>query len=622
MQFSSAYLKNRLSELPIERTDWFYRMLVPKSPLLNMAMRRYVTQLGYDDPEFAKDICEVCRRDLLFYVNVFGFTINPKDYPDQPVRPFITYPYQDVALLELQKHIGEEDILILKSRDMGASWMCLIALEHRWHFDRNQLFLLTSEKEELVEGDSEKALFSKLDFWWNHLPTWLTPEMNRKKSSKHCRNMDTESAFNGEATVENMATGDRQTAILLDEASKMPNAGKIATSTRDVTNSRLFNSTPNGRYGTGEAFYRKARNPSTRKLFLHWSEHPEKRKGLYRMDGDRRIPLDESYNWRDDYDFNQLRFKPGRMPRSEWYDRQVNRADTLKEIAQELDIDFIGSGDLGASSQAIEVMKKTICEPHYRGRLSVNPEDQSLEFLNTVNGPALLWCELTDSRPPRGQYAVGVDISGGTGTQFSAESAIVVMNRVTGEQVFEYADKNTSPEDWCDVSVAVAKWFWNAYLIPEVNGIGGQWVKRFQQLSYANVYRRLQKHIGFEKVTEYVGYHSDGPAGLLVPLQIGALRGRRIIRSSRVVDQLMEYEIVNGNWIHAGSQYSDSHADKNKLHGDVAIAAGCASLGVFEVSRREIEQDATPEKPEPGTYGYRMAMYEREDQQESDLVFS
>ena len=406
-----ALAANRESEIPTGLTSWFYEHLVPKDLIGNLKFRRQVLELADSSAELRQDLWTMCSRDILFYINCMGFALNPKEFPDEPMRPFITYPFQDRALVDLSESIGKRDVCIVKSRDMGASWMCLMALEHRWHFRNQQQFLLASEKAELVEGDSEKALFKKLDSWWKTLPWWLTPRMNRVASRKHCENLDTESKFDGEATVDNMATGDRRTAILLDEAAKMQGMSKILASTRDVSNSRFFNSTPFGRHGTGEAFFRKVRNPATHTIWIHWTEHPDKSAGLYKMIGDQRVDLDpETYDWKEDYDFDQLCFT-GPLARSPWYDRQVERSESPLEIAHELNLDFLGSGERFCDETAIKIIREEqLREPWWEGRIAVDPEDRTISWMHVPKGPVKLWCPLVDGEPPIDDYVFGTDI--------------------------------------------------------------------------------------------------------------------------------------------------------------------------------------------------------------------
>lgn len=601
--------------LPLGPTDEYYRSLVPKDPVLNLEFRRTVLELCYSDRQARQEFALICSRDILFYINVCGWTLNPRLKP--PLRPMITYGYQDKAILEIQESLGVCDLAVPKSRDMGASWCCLLVLEHAWHFEIMQQFLLTSEKEELVDGKSEKALFRKLDFWWRHLPGFLKPQSNRVK--KHAKNTVTDSAFDGEATVQHMGTGDRRTAILLDEASKMENASAIRTATRDVSDCRIFNSTPNGRQGAGQAFYEQVRNPHCKKVFMHWSEHPDKQIGLYMLSpSGEKIPLDpETYNWRDDYDFDTLTFRANRRPQSPWYDKQCERANHNPiEIAQELDIDFVGSTQRLVSSETIAYVRDSLVKrPLEVGELLVDPIDVTVQFTGQNLGPALLWCPLdVQGRPPHGQYAIGIDTSMGRAGQYSSESAISVWNRATREQVLEYTSRSTPPAEWCRVAVAVAKWFHDAFMVPENNGsINLTFMDELGEVGYWNVYQQTYQTLGYKKHRKTRGYHNnDRGQQILEKLCADMVRGHCKLRSERTLKQLLEYEIrAGGKMVHAGSAASNATADQGKLHGDAAIAAALGYLGCIE--RPASEKTTTLSEPDiqPGSMAWRMQQLDR-----------
>lgn len=620
--------RNSRRALPVGETDWYYRNMVPKDPYRNLVLREEVMNLGYLHHDYAAELNMICSRDILFYINLYGWTLNPKEHPRRPLRPFITYPFQDKALKQISAAIGEHDIAVPKSRDMGASWMCLLALEHRWHYEGFQQFLLTSEKEELVDSHSEKSLFSKLDFWWNHLPCWLKPKMNRLK--KHCENLDNGSKFDGEATVENMATGDRRTAIMMDETSKMPNADKIFTSTRDVTRCRIYNSTPNGQDGIGGPFYRQVKKAETRKIFMHWTLHPEKAKGLYRVDEKgNRVDLDpEKYDWSEDYDFHDLTFPESRKPRSIWYDAQVERSLSKKEVAQELDMDFIGSSETFADREVIMKVRDKCCEAKHAGILRVD-EDRAadIRWAEINSGPFKVYDRLMGPPsirvPKSSEYSVGVDISAGTGGQYSSESAIVVFDCRTGAQVMGFAAANVRPHDLAKLAVGVCRWYYDAFLIPEINGPGGEtFINCVSEMDYWNVYRRRQSDVVWKAHTKKYGYmHKDGGTTILEALHDAIGSGEATIRDEMILNQFLEYRWDGGRLKHAGSSQSDSDADKGKAHGDRAIAAACAWMGVAD---RPYSQREYTEEPEvEGTVMQRLRLAEEMDAEYEDdsLVF-
>jgi len=286
-------------------------LIVPKGIEANLAYRREILRIARGDLGYRSLLWSLCRSDILFYVNTFVWTFNPK-LKGEKVIPFVTYPFQDVVFRELVEAVADHDLVIEKSRDMGASWMCLTVFEWFWHFYDYQTFLMVSRKEDLVDKSGDpKALFYKVDFIHKHLPSWLVPEINR--TNLHLNNEDNGSTIDGESTTGDVGRGDRRTAVLCDEFAMVQDGYKVNRALRDVTDCRIFNSTPAGAAG---AFYDHVNNPHMKKIRLHWSEHPVKADGLYRdLSGKVRSP---------------------------YYDLQCLRANNPVEIAMELDIDSVG----------------------------------------------------------------------------------------------------------------------------------------------------------------------------------------------------------------------------------------------------------------------------------------
>lgn len=233
-------------------------------------------RMAEKDEELQHELWIQSARDLLFYVNVFGWTYNPKNTHVSRI-PFVTWPYQDDAFRKMEEAIDSgHDAVIEKSRDMGASWMMLTLFQHRWQFRPLQSFLMMSRKEDLVdESGNSDSLFWKLDFLLEHQPNWLRPQFQRNQMS--LVNLENKSIISGETTNQNAGRGGRRTAVLIDEAAAIPKLVDVDAATADVTDCRFWNSTPMGR----NHFYRLRCNKDARIIRLHWSQHPLKARGLY-----------------------------------------------------------------------------------------------------------------------------------------------------------------------------------------------------------------------------------------------------------------------------------------------------------------------------------------------------
>ena len=594
---------------------------VPKHPLRNVRFRRWLLRKARDNPRVQAQLRRMCKEDILFYINTFCFTHSPKDYPKSPDRPFITWQIQDHVLTRIASAIGSHDIAMPKSREMGATWMCVQAIEHRWHFYASQTFLMCSRKDELVDKTgSPKTLFHKIDYIHRHQPKWLLPtgrergsdDPNRTKA--HILNPDNNSVTDGEATVPDLGRGDRLTAIFNDEHGFMENASAISKATRDATNCRIVCSTPNGTGGVGAEFFRFVTNPNCETIYMHWTAHPEKARGLYSSENGRWIKHDPDYDWPED-------FEPilDDKLRSPWYDLQCRRANSDMEIAQEIDIDFLGSGSRFFSIGVVEDhRKKHATAAYYRGMLFVGTADQVPTWSDNERGLMHVWCAIdpTNQKPHAGTFAVGCDIAAGTGGDHSSNSALQVINVETGQQVARYASTRISPKDFALFAIGVCHWFHGAKLIWEDNGpLGAQFRTEVVRLGYDNLYYRKADGLTFEKRSNKVGWWNpaDGPGDLLGEVQRAMREGELRIQDEATIDELLQYVFSNGRVVHDGSLATDDESAKGKAHGDMAIALGVT----WEAARgtQVVPAEPEPEEYPVGSHGYILMV----DQRAKDL---
>ena len=203
----------------------------------NLAYRRRILELAAGDIDFKNDIYAMCKRDILFFINTFVFTYDPR-LKKQKIIPFITYPFQDVAIDKVVKSNG--DLYAEKSRDMGASWIFLTVDEWEWQFHSDYSVLLGSRTEDYVDKKGDrKSLMWKVDSIIARQPRWLQPDFYR--IYLHFENLDNGSTIEGESTTGDFARGGRWTKIMLDEfAAVEPDGKKVLNATRDATKRRVF----------------------------------------------------------------------------------------------------------------------------------------------------------------------------------------------------------------------------------------------------------------------------------------------------------------------------------------------------------------------------------------------
>jgi hypothetical protein len=564
---------------------------IPKDQKKNLRWRQKALARALDDVEYADALRQACMQDPLFFLNGFGWTYDPRRTPF-PKLPFILYDFQEDAILEIVRAIGSHDLLIEKSRDMGASWIVASAIVWMWLYRPMQSFLFVSRTEGYVDdAGNPKSIFWKVDYLIANLPDWLKPKGYKPSEHRrklHIENPENGSVIDGESTTGNVARGDRRTAILLDEFAAVEQGHRVLSSTRDATNCRIFNSTP---AGTNNAFYDMTRT-SIRKLRLHWSVHPLKSKGLYTTDDDGFLKvLDEAL-----YPEGYTPILDGKL-RSPWYDTECSRCANSQEIAQELDIDYLGSGYQYFNAALVqEAIREHARPPVLAGDLDFDIlTAEPTEFRENAEGRLSLWFYLDrEGKPPSDHKIVlGIDISAGSG---SSNSVISGWDAVTKEKVLEYKNPFIRPESLAYQAVAIAQWCYNAFMAWEKNGPGGQFGSRVLELRYGNVYYRRRHESISKEVTDSPGWASTRETKMLL---LGAYRAAiekklAVNRSKGSLEECLEYIFTpDGSIEHSRSTQKVDPSGAKDNHGDAVIADALAWLGMDERKQREEAEEPT-----------------------------
>ena len=588
----------------------------PKDPIANAHYRRDILKWAAGNPNPQLVLAIRVSRDIVWYCDTFLWTYSPKDEADCPNRPFILWEgYQESALHKIVEAFGDYDIVIEKSRDMGATWLCAVAIEWRWHFKSRQSFLVGSRKEELVDKSGDpKSIFWKIDYLLEHLPGWMVPNHDRIKL--HLANLDNNSTIDGESTNDDFARGDRRTAILLDEFPAVENGYSILNATRDATRCRILNGTPQGASG---AYYDTRQKTAVhfpdRLIRLHWSQHPEKSRGLYASDETApgkymlRI-IDQSYKFPPNYEF----VLDGKV-RSPWYDDQCKRSANQQEIAQELDIDYAASGWQFFDPKVLEkIIKGSARPPVLRGEFIFDPSGKNPIWIDQSGGRVQLWIPLDDKgKLPNAdrQYVVGNDVATGKGGEMSSNSVASIADRETGEKVGQFHTALLSPPEFCKYVLAICRFFNNAFLIWEDNGSGGEFQKAVKEAGYRKVFYPAKDEMDFsDKKSRTPGWHSTRETKriLLSEYATALMTGTFANPCEDALKECGEYvHQPNGAIEHSKSL---KHIDPTALgenHGDMVIADALACRGIKEFPKKKklAEGQHDPENPPYGSMAWR-----------------
>ena len=401
----------------------------PKNPRENLIWRRKLLFKCSHDKVFRAKVKELFHRDILFAFNAFFFTLDVRKRPLHN-QPFCTYGFQDEALLMLVDHINRgEDLPIEKSRDMGASWMIVGTFVWFWLNPAGGAdFLMGSRIEDYVDKKGDmRTLFEKARYLVYKLPRWLWPRgFSPQKHDNFMRltNPETGASITGESNNANFSTGGRYAAVLFDEFAKWESTDVAAwTAAGDATPCRIPNSTP---FGAAGQHYDLVTDVTKKKLVMHWSKHNDKCVGLYCV-----WPKPEEAEETIDHE-NWVGL------RSQWYDLQCKRRSS-QEIAQELDIDYIGAGSPvfdGKSGKRVLRLLKAERLPVRALRLDHGETEPQQVAIGSIPREGEN-CLLIYEEPREGRsYVVAIDVA--EGGENGDWSIVKVKCRETGDCVASY----------------------------------------------------------------------------------------------------------------------------------------------------------------------------------------
>ena len=256
----------------------------------------------------------------------------------------------------------------------------------------------------------------------------------------------------------------------------------------------------------------------------------------------------EQYN--DDevvlHDFDMKEYlkllEDGYKPFSSWFESMSKKFKyDRRKIAQELECDFLGSGDGVIPGDIQENIAKNMIR---------EPIEKYMQ--------ATFWqCK----EPIIGhRYIMGVDVSRGDSEDFSAISIIDFDDR---EQVAEYIGK-IPPDDLAAVAYKWAILYGNAFIVTDITGgMGVATSRKLTELNYKNVY---VEGVNTQNIWDYNAKAMEKIPGLnfnnkrtqIVAAFEEQLRKGFIVRSARLLNELNTFVYMNGRPDHMKGTHDDA----------------------------------------------------------------
>lgn len=472
--------------------------------------------------------------------------------------------YVPLELFPDQVHLVEdydnfEENIALKYRQAGVSTVTSAWASKRLVFAKKtkpeKILIIANKQDTAIE------MANKIRSFVEQWPSWVGVGFSNEKNAQKHFKLSNGCEVKAVATSKDALRGYTPTILIFDEAAYIDadeDFWSACMASLSTGGKVIVISTPNGfdpiYYGIYEQALRGMNDFKITEMF--WYRDPRYSKDLkllkvkdivhYMLNRedykDDEITLDYSDVSPRERNFEEIKtkFNDGYKPYSSWFESMAKKLKfDRRKIAQELECNFLGSGDSVIPSDTIEKIKENYI---------TNPEHKFM------GGALWQWKE-----PVMGhKYIMGIDVSRGDSEDFTTFSIIDFDER---EQVLEYLGK-IPPDVAAEVAI---KWavMYNAFVVIDITGgMGVSTSRKMQELGYKNLYvdgiNFADKWKYNPKADEKIpGINFNSKRVQIVAAFEEALRHGFKIRSSRLLNELNTFVYVNGRPDHLKGQHDD-----------------------------------------------------------------
>jgi len=256
--------------------------LTKKEDLIeSIASRKALYDRCLLDPVEQQKELKKSKESIVYWVNHWVWTHDPRFAPGATTIPFDLFKRQEEYLLWRQERRtkGEQGI-IDKSRDMGVTWLNVIAQLHSFLFEPGYKGAIGSRKASLVDrkGDPD-SIFEKFRFALKCLPYWMRP--NTDNHIMKSTNLDNGSVLTGEGG-DSMGRGGRNSTYDVDEAAFIERPMLVDAAVSENSPVVFWTSTANI-WAPGNTFDQKINAGNIPVFVFDWRDDPRKDDNWYRM---------------------------------------------------------------------------------------------------------------------------------------------------------------------------------------------------------------------------------------------------------------------------------------------------------------------------------------------------
>jgi hypothetical protein len=413
----------------------------------------------------------------------------------------------------------------------------------------DRVLIIANKRDTAIEMANKVRHF--LDQW----PEWINVGFHPDKNSESRFRLNNGCEVKAVATSADALRGYTPTILVFDEAAYIE-AGEdfwaASMASLSTGGKIILISTPNGY----DPIYYGVYDQSIRGLNefhitdLRWFKDPRYTKDLRWIKcGDICHYMLNREQYNDDevvmYDFDINKYEEyleqGYKPFSSWFESMSKKFKyDRRKIAQELECDFLGSGDGVIPGDVQENIAKNLVR---------QPKEKYMQ------GTMWQWKDPI----PGHRYIMGVDVSRGDSEDFSSINIVDFDDR---EQVLEYVGK--IPPD--DLAAICYKWgiLYESFIVIDITGgMGIATSRKLQEMNYKNLFI---DGINTQNVWEYdkkklekiPGINFNNKRTQIIAAFEEQVRKGFAIRSTRLLNELNTFVYINGRPDHMKGAHDDS----------------------------------------------------------------
>ena len=494
-----------------------------------------------------------CVKDTPYALKTY---LQTYDNTQSKYVPLELFPDQVSLINDYDTH---EENIALKYRQAGVS-----TVTSAWVSKRLVTAPKTKPEKILIIAnklDTSQEMANKIRSFVDQWPSWFGISFSAEKNSQRHFKLSNGCEVKAVATSKDALRGYTPTILIFDEAAFIEadnDFWSACMASLSTGGKVIVISTPNGFDPIYYSIYNQAvKNMNDFKITeMCWYRDPRYADDLklikvkdivhYMLNredyNDDEIILDYASVDPMKRDFKEIskKFEEGYKPYSTWFERMSKKLKfDRRKIAQELECNFLGSGDNVIPQDTMDRMKDNdICEPENK----------------FMGGAIWQWKE-----PIQGhKYIMGIDVSRGDSEDFTTFTIIDFDER---EQVLEYIGKIPP-----DVAAEVAfKWatMYSAFIVIDITGgMGVSTSRKLQEMGYKNLYvdglNAADKWKYNPKMREKIpGLNFNSKRVQIIASFEEALRHDFRVRSMRLFNELGTFVYVNGRPDHQKGQHDD-----------------------------------------------------------------